>query len=178
MGNWNYNAGQRSHAEFSYSQYVKEHVNLKARGKNSGITYDLRDSFLDLVKEGKLRDTKADGFSKEDALNLYKELDKIHQERKLSRKYHNMDKGAKFDYSEAEVKRLANAAGYETVKSVKYKDVAVTDHTGVAPKPVAKSVSSKNTKAKTAQAKQEQPKSSFWQRFLNHVSNMKNSPLR
>lgn len=135
MGNWNYTTGNRDERRFSYGRYVKHQVDLKARGKQSGITFDLRDAFLDLEKKGLLKDIKKDGFTKEDALNLYKELDKIHQERQLSRDYTKMSKGSKFDYSEAEVRRLANAAGYQTYETLEQKQICQTDHTGVAPRP-------------------------------------------
>lgn len=134
MGNWNYGNGVKAHYEISYGDYVKQHINLKSRGKRSGITFDLRDAFKDLERKGLLIDTKGDGFTKQDALNLYNELDKIHKERKLDRNYTNMQKGAEFNYSEEEVRRLANAAGYRTVEKCKYVDVLPTDHTGVAPK--------------------------------------------
>lgn len=140
MANWNYTTGKPFEKRIYYGKYVKQHVDLKARGKHSGITYDLRDAFLDLEKKGLLKDTKKDGFTKDDALKLYNELDKIHQERQLDRNYKKMDKGRKFDYSEADVRRLAQAAGYKTIDTEYNQYIAQTDHTGVFPKPVSKKI--------------------------------------
>lgn len=158
MGNWNYTTGNRNEYSFSYGRYVKHHVDLKARGKQSGITFDLRDAFQDLEKKGMLKDLKKDGFTKEDALNLYNELDKIHQERQLNRDYKKMAQGSKFDYSEAEVRRLANAAGYQTYETLDVKQICQTDHTGVAPRP------SKNAPPPQAQ---EDKNEGFFKRLYN-----------
>ena len=41
-------------------------------------------------------------------------------------------------FGNKEVRRLANAAGYETYETFDIKQICLTDHTGVAPKPVQK----------------------------------------
>lgn len=171
MGNWNYSVGKATTYEIKYRDYVAHQVNLISRGKHSGITYDLRDAFLALEKDGLLTDSKKDGFTKEDALNLYKELDKIHKERKLDRNYTKMKKNSRFDYSEEDVRRLAEAAGYKTQKTLKMHHQEVTDHTGVAPK-IPKSLTNvRNIRTNTPQnnsnnQKQENNSLSFWQKLF------------
>ncbi len=135
MGNWNYTTGSPVERQVTTGKYVKQVVDLKARGKHSGITYDLRDAFKELEKKGVLVDVKNDGFTKKDAWNLYLELDKIHKERKLDRNYTKMKEHTQFEYSESDVKRLAEAAGYKVKTDVEERNICQTDHTGVAPKP-------------------------------------------
>ena len=131
MGNWNYSTGNATEKKIVHEKYAKQNITLKSRGKRSGITFELRDAFKDLEKKGKLIDTKHNGFTKEDAQNLYKELDKIHKERKLNRDYLHMNKGTAFEYSEKEIQRLANAAGYKTPVKINIKNTCLPDHTGV-----------------------------------------------
>lgn len=176
MGNWNYSNGNG--VDLKIGKYVQQHVDLKSRGKHSGITYDLRDSFIELVDQGKLVDLKGDGFTKKDALNLYKELDKIHTERKLNKNYTKMDAHSKFDYSEEEVRRLANAAGYQVKVEKKYYNS--TDHTGVAPKPVytpikRKTVSTNVKTNKNNNAPKTKNNSSISQFFSNMATSFKNA---
>ena len=174
MGNWNYSDGNG--VEFKIGKYVQQHIDLKSRGKHSGITYDLRDSFIELVDQGKLVDFKNDGFTKEDALNLYKELDKIHTKRKLNKNYTKMDAHSKFDYSEEEVRRLANAAGYQVKVEKSYYNP--TDHTGVAPRPVHQKVRVKVPPKRTVnnnKPNQSKNTSSIGQFFDNIKTSFKNA---
>ncbi len=105
----------------TYSEKGKvadDKVNLQKRGRHSGITYDLRDDFIDLANKGIIKD-KDGKFTKKDAYNLYLALDKIQKQKKLNTNYHHMKGGSKFDYSEKEVEDMIKAAGYDIVDKQK-----------------------------------------------------------
>ena len=92
-------------------------VKLQNRGaKSSGITFELKSVFDELAKQGLIKDTDGKGLTKQDALNLYNELNKIHQETKRATNYTTMQVGQEFDYTADEMKALAKAAGYEVVE--------------------------------------------------------------
>ncbi len=89
-------------------------IKLQNRGpKSSGITWELKSIFEDMAKEGVIKDTDGKGLSKNDALNLYNELNKIHQETNRATNYTRMQAGQEFTYTAEEMKALAKAAGYE-----------------------------------------------------------------
>ena len=89
-------------------------VKLQNRGpKSSGITFELKSVFDEMAKQGLIKDTDGKGFTKNDALNLYNELNKIHQETNRATNYTTMQVGQQFDYTADEMKALAKAAGYE-----------------------------------------------------------------
>lgn len=132
MSNWGYTK-ELSNTEYrtEKGKYKKQNVNLKSRGKESGITYELRDAFSALVKQGALKDVKGDGFTKQDALNMYKELDKIQKAKKYDTDYKHMSGGSKFNYSEEDIAKIAKAAGYKTIDKQVLANICRTDHTGV-----------------------------------------------
>lgn len=91
-------------------------IELKDRGaKGSGITFELKSVFDDLAKQGIIKDKDGKGLTKQDALNLYNMLNKIHQDTNRATNYTTMQVGQSFDYSADELKALAEAAGYELV---------------------------------------------------------------
>lgn len=92
-------------------------VKLQNRGaKSSGITFELKSVFDEMAKQGLIKDTDGKGLTKQDALNLYEKLNKIHQETKRATNYTTMQVGQEFDYTADEMKALAKAAGYEIVE--------------------------------------------------------------
>jgi len=133
MGNWNYTRETSDYEVWkTNADYVKHKVSLIARGRDSGITYDLRDAFAEMAKKGMLVDVNGDGFTKKEAYAMYLELDKIHKERNLNRDYTHMAEASIFDYSVSDIKRLAEAAGYKTKENVQRRYICRTDHCGVA----------------------------------------------
>ena len=92
-------------------------VKLQNRGaKSSGITFELKSVFDEMAKQGLIKDTDGKGLTKQDALNLYDQLNKIHQETNRATNYTTMQVGQEFDYTAEEMKALAKAAGYEVVE--------------------------------------------------------------
>ena len=92
-------------------------VKLQNRGaKSSGITFELKSVFDEMAKQGLIKDTDGKGLTKQDALNLYEKLNKIHQETKRATNYTTMQVGQEFNYTADEMKDLAKAAGYEIVE--------------------------------------------------------------
>ena len=92
-------------------------VQLKKRGKHSsGITFELKNIFAEMQKEGTLKDIDGKGFTKKDATNLYAELNKIHKQTDRARNYTKMKAGQKFTYTAAEMQAMAKAAGYAIVR--------------------------------------------------------------
>lgn len=99
---------------FNQNQEIK----LQNRGpRSSGITYELKSVFEDLVSKGVIRDKDGKGLTKADALNLFNKLDSIHKNTNRATNYTSMQAGQSFTYSAAEMKALAEAAGYEVVSS-------------------------------------------------------------
>ena len=92
-------------------------IELKNRGVNSGITYELKSVFDELAKRGVLKDKDGKGLSKKDALNLYNALNKIHKETNRATNYTKMQVGQNFEYTADEMKQLAKAAGYDIVET-------------------------------------------------------------
>lgn len=92
-------------------------IELKNRGVNSGITYELKSVFDELAKSGVLKDKDGKGLSKKDALNLYNALNKIHKETNRATNYTKMQVGQNFEYTADEMKQLAQAAGYDIVET-------------------------------------------------------------
>lgn len=91
-------------------------IELKDRGaKGSGITFELKSVFEELSKQGIIKDKDGKGLTKQDALNLYNTLNKIHQDTNRASNYTTMQVGQSFDYSAEELKAMAEAAGYEIV---------------------------------------------------------------
>lgn len=91
-------------------------IELKDRGaKGSGITFELKSVFEELSKQGIIKDKDGKGLTKQDALNLYNTLNKIHQDTNRTTNYTTMQVGQSFDYSAEELKAMAEAAGYEIV---------------------------------------------------------------
>lgn len=91
-------------------------IELKDRGaKGSGITFELKSVFEELSKQGIIKDKDGKGLTKQDALNLYNTLNKIHQDTNRATNYTTMQVGQSFDYSAEELKAMAEAAGYEIV---------------------------------------------------------------
>ena len=91
-------------------------IELKDRGaKGSGITFELKSVFDELTKQGIIKDKDGKGLTKQDALNLYNTLNKIHQDTNRATNYTTMQVGQSFDYSAEELKAMAEAAGYEIV---------------------------------------------------------------
>ena len=89
-------------------------VKLQNRGaRQSGITFELKSIFDEMTKQGVIKDTDGKGLTKQDALNLYNVLNKMHQDTNRATNYTTMGVGAEFNYSAAEMKTLAKAAGYE-----------------------------------------------------------------
>ena len=104
-------------------------VKLKNRGKNSsGITFELKNIFAEMQKEGSIRDLDGKGFTKKDAANLYAELNKIHKQTNRATNYTKMKVGQKFTYTAAEMQAMAKAAGYEIVRNGKdNKNIQIED---------------------------------------------------
>jgi len=127
MGNnWNCTKPQK-HYEMSLGKYTRQQFALQANGKyKSGITFELKRIFEDLAKRGILNDSGSNGMTKKEAYNMYLELDKIHKEQKRARNYTSMAKGQEFDYSDADISRLARAAGFTVKMDIKH--IAVNDH--------------------------------------------------
>ena len=99
---------------FNQNQEIK----LQNRGaRSSGITFELKSVFEDLVNKGVIRDKDGKGLTKADALNLFNKLDSIHKNTNRATNYTSMQAGQSFTYSAAEMKALAEAAGYEIVNS-------------------------------------------------------------
>lgn len=89
-------------------------VKLQNRGaKSSGITWELKSVFDDLAKKGLIKDTDGKGLTKEEALNLYKVLNEMHQNTNRATNYTRMQVGQEFNYTAEEMAALAKAAGYE-----------------------------------------------------------------
>ena len=92
-------------------------IELKDKGaKGSGITFELKSVFDELTKQGIIKDKDGKGLTKQDALNLYNTLNKIHQDTNRTTNYTTMQVGQSFDYSAEELKAMAEAAGYEIVE--------------------------------------------------------------
>lgn len=92
-------------------------VKLQNRGpKSSGITWELKSVFDDMTQKGIIKDTDGKGLTKQDALNLYAQLNKIHENTGRATNYTRMQVGQEFDYTADEMKALAKAAGYEIVE--------------------------------------------------------------
>lgn len=64
-------------------------------------------------KKGLIKDKDGKGLTKQDALNMYNALNKIHQEKGLATNYTRMQAGQEFNYSAEDLKAMAEAAGYE-----------------------------------------------------------------
>lgn len=91
-------------------------VKLQNRGKkSSGITFELKNIFAEMQKEGKLKDLDGKGLTKKDALNLYAELNKIHEQTNRATNYTKMQAGQEFKYTADEMQAMAKAAGYEII---------------------------------------------------------------
>ncbi len=100
-------------------------VRLQDRGpKSSGITWELKNIFEELRKNGQLKDTDGKGLTKQDALNMYEALNKIHEERNLATNYTSMQVGQEFTYTADEMNAMARAAGYEVVGAPAEEDAA------------------------------------------------------
>ena len=107
---------------FNQNQEIK----LQNRGaRSSGITFELKSVFEDLVNKGVIRDKDGKGLTKADALNLFNKLDSIHKNTNRATNYTSMQAGQSFTYSAAEMKALAEAAGYEIVNSSSSQDEAI-----------------------------------------------------
>ena len=92
-------------------------VKLGSHGKkSSGITFELKSVFDEMAKKGLIKDTDGKGLSKQDAANLYAELNKMHEATNRDTNYAKMKVGQEFDYTADEMKALAKAAGYEIVE--------------------------------------------------------------
>ena len=91
-------------------------ITLQNRGpKKSGITWELKNIFDEMRKQGKLKDADGKGLSREDALQMYETLNKIHQATQREMNYTSMQVGQEFTYTADEMTALAKAAGYELV---------------------------------------------------------------
>ena len=89
-------------------------IKLGNRGpKSSGITFELKSVFDEMAKRGMIKDTDGKGLTKQDALNLYAELNKIHEQTNRATNYTTMQVGQEFEYTADEMKALLKAAGYE-----------------------------------------------------------------
>ncbi len=89
-------------------------VQLRYQGpKSSGITWELKSIFSDMEKQGLIKDLDGKGFTKNDAVNLYNTLNKIHQDTNRATNYTQMQEGQEFNYTAEEMKTLAKSAGYE-----------------------------------------------------------------
>ena len=91
-------------------------IQLQNRGaKSSGITFELKSVFDEMVQKGIVKDTGAKGLSKDEALNLYNVLNQMHIDTNRATNYTRMQVGQEFTYTAEEMKALAQAAGYEIV---------------------------------------------------------------
>ena len=90
----------------------------------------------ELAKKGIIKDKDGKGLSKQDALNLYNMLNQIHQEKQLSTNYGSMEVGDEFNYSAEDLKKMAEAAGYEITEKQHEKTVPedISQDTPVKPK--------------------------------------------
>lgn len=89
-------------------------VNLQNRGpKSSGITFELKAIFDEMVQKGIITDKDNDGLTKEEAQNLYEVLNRMHKDTNRATTYTTMRVGQEFTYNATEMKALAEAAGYE-----------------------------------------------------------------
>lgn len=70
-----------------------------------------------MAKQGLIKDSDGKGLTRQDALNLYNELNKIHEQTKRATNYTRMQVGQEFNYTADEIKVLAKAAGYEIIEN-------------------------------------------------------------
>ena len=85
-------------------------IKLGNRGpKSSGITFELKSVFDEMAKRGMIKDTDGKGLTKQDALNLYAELNKIHEQTNRATNYTTMQVGQEFEYTADEMKALLKA---------------------------------------------------------------------
>lgn len=95
-------------------------LKLQDRGaQKSGITWELNSVFGEMAEQGLIKDTNGDGLTKQEALSLYNELNKLHKETNRATNYTTMKVGQEFNYTADEMKALAKAAGYEVVETPK-----------------------------------------------------------
>lgn len=103
-------------------------VKLQNRGKEkTGITFELKNIFSEMQKNGQIKDTNGDDFSAADAKNLYEALNKMHKDTGRSTDYSKMSDGTEFTYTAAEMQTLLKAAGYEVVDQKKTEEKQSTE---------------------------------------------------
>ena len=103
-------------------------VKLQNRGKEkTGITFELKNIFSEMQKNGQIKDTNGDDFSAADAKNLYEALNKMHKDTDRSTDYSKMSDGTEFTYTAAEMQTLLKAAGYEVVDQKKTEEKQSTE---------------------------------------------------
>lgn len=103
-------------------------VKLQDRGKaKTGITFELKNIFSEMQKNGQIKDTNGDDFSAADAKNLYEALNKMHKDTGRSTDYSKMSDGTEFTYTAAEMQTLLKAAGYEVVDQKKTEEKQSTE---------------------------------------------------
>ncbi len=91
-------------------------IKLQNRGaRSSGITFELKAIFDEMVQKGIITDKDNNGLTKEEAQNLYAVLNKMHKDTNRATNYTTMRVGQEFTYNAEEMKALAVAAGYEIV---------------------------------------------------------------
>lgn len=103
-------------------------VKLQNRGKEkTGITFELKNIFSEMQKNGQIKDTNGDDFSAADAKNLYEALNEMHKDTGRSTDYSKMSDGTEFTYTAAEMQTLLKAAGYEVVDQKKTEEKQSTE---------------------------------------------------
>lgn len=103
-------------------------VKLQNRGKEkTGITFELKNIFSEMQKNGQIKDTNGDDFSAADAKNLYEALNNMHKDTGRSTDYSKMSDGTEFTYTAAEMQTLLKAAGYEVVDQKKTEEKQSTE---------------------------------------------------
>ena len=112
-----------------------------------------------MTKQGVIKDTDGKGLTKQDALNLYNVLNKMHEETNRATNYTTMGVGAEFNYSAAEMKTLAKAAGYEiqpASDAAKEGSTDATSETDGQSTPATSETEEQNTPAGTTSAAAQQ----------------------
>lgn len=87
-------------------------LQIKNRGKRTGITYEFQEDLQKYIDEGIFVDELNDGFSIKEKRNLAETFLEIHKEKGYNTNFGKMKKDTKFSYTADEYIRLAKAAGY------------------------------------------------------------------
>ena len=87
-------------------------IQIKNRGKNSGITYEFQEDLQRYIDEGIFVDELNNGFTNKEKTQLAKEFQILHEEKGYDTNFNRMKAGTTFTYTAEDYVRLAKAAGY------------------------------------------------------------------